>query len=69
MNSSLFTCNRTTHLKIVAVAIVASIVAIATGLYARTGDNVLTARVETGAPVLKAGKPVNYSTRDASAIR
>jgi len=35
MNSSLFTCDRATHLKIVAIALVASIVVIAVGIHAR----------------------------------
>ena len=38
MNSSFFACDRATHLKIVVIALIASIVVIAVGIHARTSD-------------------------------
>jgi hypothetical protein len=69
MNSSLFTCDRTTHLKIVAIALVASIVVIAVGIHARTDDSGSLANAKTSSMVVKAGKPAIYSTRSDSAVR
>ena len=70
MNFSLFTCDRTTHLKIVAMALIASIVVIAVGIHARTGDaGGLTADAKTSGMVVKAGKPAIYSARGDAAVR
>jgi hypothetical protein len=70
MNSSLFTCDRATHLKIVAVAVVAVIALAVGGIHARTGDGGnLTAGAKTSGTVVKAGKPAVYSTRNESAVR
>ena len=68
MNFSLFTCDRTTHLKIVAVALVAAIMIAVSGIYARVGGD-LTAGAKTSGTVVKAGKPAVYSIRDDSAVR
>jgi hypothetical protein len=70
MNHSLFTCDRATHLKIVAVALAAGIVVVLAGIHARMDDagNTL-ASVRTSGPVVKAGSPQVYSTRSDSAIR
>jgi hypothetical protein len=70
MNASLFTCDRATHLKIVAVALVAVIALAVGGTHARTGDaGSLTAGAKTSGAVVKAGKPAVYSTRNESAVR
>jgi hypothetical protein len=70
MNFSLFTCDRTTHLKIVVVALVAAIAVAVAGIHARTGDaSGLTAGARTSGIVVKAGKPAVYSTRNDSTIR
>jgi hypothetical protein len=70
MNSSLFTCDRATHLKIVAVAVVAVIALAVGGIHAHTGDGGnLTAGAKTSGTVVKAGKPAVYSTRNESAVR
>ena len=70
MNSSFFTCDRATHLKIVAVALVAGIVVIAAGIHARTGDtSAVAANAKTNGVVVKAGKPAVLSTRDDSTVR
>ena len=70
MNLSLVTADRTTHLKIVAVALVSAIVLVMVGITARVVDSdIATARLQTDGPVLKAGKPATFTTRDGTAIR
>ena len=54
MSPSLLNAGRTTHLKIVAVALVAGIAVVAVGINART-TNIATARVGTDA-VVRAGQ-------------
>jgi len=69
-NSTIFTADRTTHVKIVAVSLVASIVVLLIAISARTAtvaDN--TARIQTVGPAMKAGKPIAISRSDTSTIR
>jgi hypothetical protein len=69
-NHSLVTADRGTHLKIAAVALLATIVVVAVGFRARTVDaGTDTARIETTGPVVKAGKPASFTSRDAAEIR
>jgi hypothetical protein len=70
MNHSLVTADRTTHLKIVAVSLIAAIAVILVGITARITDpDTATARLEAHGPVLKAGKPSAVTVRDGTAIR
>ena len=69
MNSSLRNCDRTTHLKIVAVALVAGIAVSVAGIHARYSDSDVVASAKTNGQIVKAGKPAIYSTRDGSIIR
>lgn len=69
MNHSLVTADRTTHLKIVAVSLLAAIAVIVVGISARMTDDTATARIEANGPVLKAGKPAAVTVRDTTAIR
>jgi hypothetical protein len=70
MNSSFFTCDRSTHLKIVAVSLVAAIVVALAGLNARMSDGGTVATgARTNGAVVKAGKPSIYSTRDDWILR
>lgn len=69
MNHSLVTADRTTHLKIVAVSLVAAIAVILVGVTARITDTGATAKLEANGPVLKAGKPANVTVRDGSQIQ
>ena len=71
MESSLFT-----HLKIVAVALVASTVMVASAVIVAVAIDALigdsdgtTASAATEGMVIEAGKPVVYSTRDGSIVR
>ena len=69
MNHSLVTADRTTHLKIVAVSLVAAIAVILVGVTARISDTGASAKLEANGPVLKAGKPAAVTSRDAIAIQ
>jgi len=62
MNSSLWSAGRNTHLKIVAVALVASIVVVVVGIDSRG---------ESGAPQVgvKAGQPTVYTGNGGPTIR
>ena len=66
MNHSIYSADRTTHLKIVVVALIAGISVIVVGLTARTS-------ADTGAyaqvRVIKADKPVMISNSGVSTIR
>jgi hypothetical protein len=65
MNHSIYSADRTTHLKIVVVALVAGIAVAGLGISARSSsdDYMQTAHV------IKAGKPMAITSSDASAIR
>jgi hypothetical protein len=71
MTHSLIGADRTTHFKIVAVALVGAIVLVMVGITARVtdADATATARLQTEGPVLKAGKPATFTTREGTAIR
>ncbi len=64
MNHSIHSADRSTHLKIVVVALVAGIVVASLGISARTNaDYTQTARV------IKAGKPVAVTSADTMLVR
>ena len=68
MNHSIYSADRTTHLKIVVVALVAGIVVAAFGISARTSsDEGLTQTAS--ARVMKAGKPVVVTSSGNSVVR
>jgi hypothetical protein len=70
MNSLLSTCDRATHLRIVAVALVTSIVVVVAAAHARISETGgLTAGADPSALVVKAGKQPVYSTRGDLIIR
>jgi hypothetical protein len=70
MNSSLWSADRNTHIKIVAVSLVAAIVVMAVGVSARIADpGAVTARIQADGPVIKAGKPASFTANDISTIR
>ena len=69
MNHSLVTADRTTHLKIVAVSLVAAIAVVLVGVSARITDTGASAKLEAHGPVLKAGKPATVTARDGSSIQ
>ena len=70
MNHSLVTADRTTHLKIVAVSLVAAIAVILVGITARvTDDSGASANLQAHGPVLKAGKPSAVTSREGVAVQ
>jgi len=68
MNSSLWSAGHSTHLKIVAVSLVASIIVVAVGINARLDTRAI-AQVETGPIVVKADKIKTYTDNGGATIR
>jgi hypothetical protein len=69
MNWSMYTADRTTHLKIVVVGLVAALLIAVIGISAREfnlGTDILTAQTPA---VIKAGGPVIFTDRSGSTIR
>jgi hypothetical protein len=64
MNHSIYSADRSTHLKIVVVALVAGIAVAGFGISARTNSD-----VAQTAHVIKAGKAVAVTSSDASVVR
>ena len=65
MNHSIYSADRTTHLKIVVVALVAGIAVAGFGISARSTDDGYTQT----ARVIKAGKPVVITNSNTSMVR
>jgi hypothetical protein len=65
MNHSIYSADRTTHLKIVIVALVAGIAVAGFGISARNTDDGYTQT----ARVIKAGKPMALTSSDTTAVR
>jgi len=69
MNWSMYTADRTTHLKIVVVGLCAALLIAVAGISARTlnlGTDIMTAQSPT---VIKAGGPVVFTDRSGPTIR
>ncbi|HXI07169.1 MAG: hypothetical protein ACRC1G_08145 [Bradyrhizobium sp.] len=64
MNHSIHSADKATHLKIVAVALVAGIAVAALGITARTSTD-----YSQTAHVVKAGKPVAVTSSDTSKVQ
>jgi hypothetical protein len=62
-NHSIHSADRSTHLKIVVVALVAGIAVMSLGIFSRGNSDVQTARV------LKAGQPTAFTSSNNSAVR
>jgi len=69
MNHSLVTADRATHLKIVAVSLIAAIAVILVGVTARITDSGSSARLEAHGPVLKAGQPATVTAREGNSVQ
>jgi hypothetical protein len=69
MNWSIYTADRTTHLKIVVVGLAAALLISVIGISARElnlGTDIMTAQSPT---VMKAGGPVVFTDRNGATIR
>lgn len=69
MNYTITTAGRTTHLKVVAVSLMASIAVVVGVLAARPGLPDMSTQLEARAPVLKAGKPEIWTSSERITIR
>jgi hypothetical protein len=69
MNYTLMTAGRTTHLKVVAVSLIASIVISFGVIAARPSLPDISTQLEARAPVLKAGKSVTWSSSEKITVR
>ena len=70
MTHSLIGADRTSHLKIVSVALAGAIAVVVVGFSARVSEHdTATARAQTATGVLKAGKPGVFTARDTTAFR
>ena len=69
MNHSIYSADRSTHLKIVVVALVAGIAVAGLGITARTGSTGSDEGLTETARVIKAGKPVVITSSNASLVR
>jgi hypothetical protein len=65
MSSSFWSIDRGTHIKIVAVSLVAASVVVAVGMSARTTGSIEQAH----GPVLKAGQPASFTAHDGSTVQ
>ena len=65
MNHSIYSADRATHLKVVAVALMAGIAVAGLGISARTSDDGYTQT----ARVMKAGKPVVVTSANSALVR
>jgi hypothetical protein len=68
MNHSIYSADRSTHLKIVVVALVAGIAVAGLGISARTTSDDYTQTAST-ARVIKAGTPVAVTNSSTSVVR
>jgi len=68
-NHSLTTADRLTHLKIVVVSLIAGIVIVCIGIAARPTLPDMSTRLETRAPILKAGKPMIWTQTGETTVR
>ena len=68
MNHSIYSADRSTHLKIVVVALIAGIAVAGFSISARTTSDEGYTQTATE-PVIKAGKPVAVTSAETSAVR
>ncbi len=68
-NYSIASADRTTHLKVVVVSLIAGIIVVGVGIAARPNLPDMSTRLEARAPVLKAGQPVIWTSSEQTTIR
>ena len=68
MSISIYSANRDTHLKIVLISVIASIIVVGIGIAA--GPRLRnTSQLEATAHILKAGKAVNWTSSESTVTR
>jgi hypothetical protein len=68
-NSTIFAADRTTHIKIVAISLLACVAVLLVGMTARNTTADTSARIQAAGQAVKAGKLVAVSNSDATVIR
>ena len=68
-NYGLNTADRRTHIKIVAVSLMASTVLVGVGMAARPELPDMSTRMAVGSPMVKAGNPVVWTTANRVTVR
>ncbi len=68
-NYSLTTADRLTHVKIVAVSLIAGIAVVCVGIAARPTLPDMSTRLEARAPILKPGKAVIWTSSEHITVR
>jgi hypothetical protein len=68
-NSTILAADRTTHAKIVALSLAASVAVGLVGMMAHGPAVEANARVQAAGPAMKAGKPVVVSHSDVTVVR
>jgi len=68
MSYSIYSASRDTHLKIVLVSVIASIIVVGIGIAAEPRLR-NTSELEATAHILKAGKPVNWTSSESTVTR
>ena len=68
-NYTLLRADRTTHLKIVAISLIAGIVVVSVGIAARRPVSDAMARIEADGLALKTSQPITWTGRETAAVR
>ena len=68
-NSTLLRADRATHLKIVAVSLVAAMLVVSVGIAARSPGTAGMSQIEDNGTVRKSSQPISWSSRDTATIR
>ena len=68
-NSSIYTADKSTHLKIVVISLIASIAVVIVGIAARNTPVDSPAGIQAAGPALKVGKPTAITRSDISTVR
>jgi hypothetical protein len=67
-NSTIFTADRTTHLKIVVLSLVASIAVMVVGITTHVASSDTSTRMASGPPI-KAGRPIAITNSGMTTVR
>lgn len=68
-NWTIFAADRNTHVKIVAISLIASVGVLLVGMTARGTTADTSARIHAAGPAVKAGKPMTISRIETTTIR